>query len=138
VAQPLKSCHLGEEKRCVGRKRNKKRWKRKKGPKTQQIPPFPEQRQEGNAAGRQAPTRHSQQLTLALHRKGRSADKLCRECHRPFEKSVSRKPILQPNEPYKVLKPDPVYYEFIGECYVHGMMNGEAITVKGKEHRRGY
>jgi len=54
----------------------------------------------------------------------------CRECHRPFEKSVTRKPT--PNEPYKVLEPDPVYYEFIGECYVHGMMNGEAITVKGK------
>jgi hypothetical protein len=57
---------------------------------------------------------------------------LCGECHRPFEKSVTRKPTLQPNEPYKVLEPDPVYYEFIGECYVHGMMNGEAITVKGK------
>jgi hypothetical protein len=45
---------------------------------------------------------------------------------------VTRKPALQHNEPYKVLEPDPVYYEFIGECYVHGMMNGEAITVKGK------
>ena len=27
------------------------------------------------------------------------------------------------------------YYEFIGECYVHDLMDGEALTIKKKEHR---
>jgi hypothetical protein len=57
----------------------------------------------------------------------------CRECHRPFEKPLSRKAMLSHHEPYMMAEPDPAYYEFIGECYIHGMMNGEAITIKGKK-----
>ena len=26
------------------------------------------------------------------------------------------------------------HYRFVGECYVHGMMNGEAIKLQNEEH----
>ncbi|KAF2704190.1 HET-domain-containing protein, partial [Pleomassaria siparia CBS 279.74] len=31
-------------------------------------------------------------------------------------------------------KVKPSYYRFLGECYVHGMMNGEAIGLQNQEH----
>lgn len=34
-----------------------------------------------------------------------------------------------------VTNPFTTYYEFIGECYVHHLMDGEALVIKRKEHR---
>jgi hypothetical protein len=37
-------------------------------------------------------------------------------------------------ENIKVSLVSPTYYRFLGECYVHGMMNGEAIKLQNQEH----
>jgi hypothetical protein len=45
--------------------------------------------------------------------------------------------VIRPNESFKVAEPDPVYYELIGECYIHGMINREAVTFKEKSTAQG-
>lgn len=55
----------------------------------------------------------------------------CLRCQREFKRAPPEAVSLS-GEPYKPKEPDLYFYEFLGESYVHGMMNGEAITVKGR------
>ena len=52
---------------------------------------------------------------------------------RAYRKHLRPKTTRRP-EPTTVEEPEQFYYKFFGECYVHGMMNGEAISYQN-EHR---
>jgi hypothetical protein len=51
---------------------------------------------------------------------------------RPEPKRTATLP--KPSHKIDYGKPNPFYYALVGECYVHGMMNGEAISFKIKDN----